>query len=128
MPTIRGNHRVGSVSRTAQTRPPGVPDVPVRALEREDWRPEEGDDLFLRKANFLPGLIPHSFQPSFFSISSRFSWVSGGFLERRIPRKNGEGTHRNIQAVKRREGKVLDAQHQKGTVFQVKQKRNERKL
>ena len=37
-------------------------------------------------------MIPHSVQPSFFSKHCRFPWVSGGFLERRIPRKNGEGT------------------------------------
>ena len=37
-----------------------------------------------------------SFQPSFFSRTSRFPWDSGGVLERRIPRKNGEGTPRNL--------------------------------
>ena len=26
-------------------------------------------------------------QPLFFSITSRFAWVSGGFLERKIPEK-----------------------------------------
>ena len=40
-------------------------------------------------------LIPHSFQPSFFSKTSYFPRVSGGFLERRIPGNNVEGTPRN---------------------------------
>ena len=39
-------------------------------------------------------MIPHSFQPSFFSKSSRFPWVSGGCLERRTPGKNEEGIPR----------------------------------
>ena len=38
----------------------------------------------------------HSFQPSFFSKTSCFSKVSGGFPERRIPGKNGESTPRVI--------------------------------
>ena len=42
----------------------------------------------------------HSFQPSFFSITSRFFWVSGGFLERRITGKNGEGTLTNAPLQK----------------------------
>ena len=33
-------------------------------------------------------------EPSFFAKSSRFPWVSGRFLRRRIPGKNGEGTPR----------------------------------
>ena len=36
------------------------------------------------------GLIPHSFQPLFFLKTSGFPWGSDGFLERRIPGKNGE--------------------------------------
>ena len=46
------------------------------------------------------GLIPHSFQSSFFSKTIRFPWVSGGFLKRRIPGKNGDGTPRNDSASK----------------------------
>ena len=51
------------------------------------------------------GLMPHSFQPysfqpSFFSETSRFPWDSGGFLERRIPGKNGEGTNRLLHTPK----------------------------
>ena len=41
-------------------------------------------------------LIPHSLQPSFFSKTSHFSRVFGGFPERRIPGKNGEATPRVI--------------------------------
>ena len=37
-------------------------------------------------------MIPHSFQPSFFSETSHFPRVFGGFLERRIPGKDGEVT------------------------------------
>ena len=44
--------------------------------------------------SFGEGLIPHSFQSSLFSKTSYFPCVSGGFLERRIPGKNGEGTPR----------------------------------
>ena len=40
------------------------------------------------------GVLPHSFQPTFFSNTSRFPWVSGGLLERRIPGKDGEGAPR----------------------------------
>ena len=39
----------------------------------------------------VQGLTPHSFQPRFFSKTGRYLWVSGGFLERRIPGKNGPG-------------------------------------
>ena len=35
----------------------------------------------------------HSFQPSFLPRTGRFPWVSGGFLERRIPGKNGNGRY-----------------------------------
>ena len=42
-------------------------------------------------------LISHSFQHSFFPKTGRFPWVSGGFLERRIPGKNGEGTPRTLR-------------------------------
>ena len=39
--------------------------------------------------------LVHSLQPSFFSNTDRrVPWVSGGFLESRIPGKNGEGTPR----------------------------------
>ena len=44
----------------------------------------------------LLGLIPHSFQPSFFPITSCFPKAFGDFLERRIPGKNGEATNRKI--------------------------------
>ena len=40
----------------------------------------------------------HSFQSSFFSKTSYFPRVFGGFLERRIPGKNGEGTSRTFPA------------------------------
>ena len=40
----------------------------------------------------LWNLIPHSFQTSFFSKTCHFPCVSGCFLERRIPGKNGEAT------------------------------------
>ena len=39
----------------------------------------------------VQGLTPHSFQPTFFSKTGRYLWVSAGFLERRIPGKNGPG-------------------------------------
>ena len=42
------------------------------------------------------GLIPHYFQPSFFSKTSCFPWGSDGFLERRIPGKNGEVSPRSL--------------------------------
>ena len=45
-------------------------------------------------------LNPHSFQSSFFSQTGRFPWVSGGFLERRTPGKNGEGTPRRVSGRK----------------------------
>ena len=38
-------------------------------------------------------VIPHSLQPSFFPETGRFPWVSGGFLERRIHGKNGNGRY-----------------------------------
>ena len=41
-------------------------------------------------------LIPHSFQPSFFSRTSHFPSVFAGFLKRRIPEKNGEATPRML--------------------------------
>ena len=45
---------------------------------------------------FFQGLIPHSFQPSLFSITRRFPWVSRGFLERfgSLERMDMEGTLR----------------------------------
>ena len=39
----------------------------------------------------VQGLTPHYFQPTFFSKTGRYLWVSAGFLERRIPGKNGPG-------------------------------------
>ena len=42
------------------------------------------------------GLLPHSFQAWFFSKTSRFFRGSVGFLERRIPGKNGGGTPRTL--------------------------------
>ena len=42
------------------------------------------------------------FQPSLFSKTCRFGWVSGGFLERIIPGKNGEGTIETPLAVRGR--------------------------
>ena len=42
------------------------------------WKPKG-------KLAFFQGLIPHSFQPSFFSKTSCFPRVLGGFLERRMP-------------------------------------------
>ena len=51
------------------------------------------------KAKGFSGLspIPHSVQPSFFSTTgSIFPWASGGFLERRIPGKDGEGRPRGM--------------------------------
>ena len=45
----------------------------------------------------LPGADSnHSLQPLFDSITSRFPWVSGGFLERRIPGQNGKVTLRKF--------------------------------
>ena len=41
------------------------------------------------------GFLFHSFQPSFFS-KNHFPRVFGGFLERRIPGKNGEVTPRGV--------------------------------
>ena len=35
-------------------------------------------------------------QPSSFSKTKRFAWVSGGFIERKIPGKTGEGTPRVV--------------------------------
>ena len=40
------------------------------------------------------GVDSHSFQPSFFSKTSCFPRVLRGFVERRMPGKNGEGTPR----------------------------------
>ena len=37
-----------------------------------------------------------SFQPSLFSKTSHFPRLLGGFLERRIPGKNGEVTSRSV--------------------------------
>ena len=47
--------------------------------------------------NVLPAIstIPGVVSP-FFPKTNRFPWVSGGFLERTIPGKNGEGTPRTI--------------------------------
>ena len=42
------------------------------------------------------GLIPQSCQPSFFLEPSCFRWGSDGFLERRIPGKNGDVSPRLI--------------------------------
>ena len=49
---------------------------------------------FLSRFQGSRGLIAHSFQPLFFHKTGRFFWLSGGFLERRIPGKNGEGNPR----------------------------------
>ena len=47
-------------------------------------------------AGVVPGvwLLVHSFPP--FLTTSRFPRISGGFLERRIPGKNGGGTPRIV--------------------------------
>ena len=60
----------------------------------------EGRSYHLLFACFVWGFvfIPHSFEPSFFSKSSRFPWVSGGFPERRIPGENGEGAPRGLSS------------------------------
>ena len=60
----------------------------------------EPRDLFLRVAaigwsNSL-GVDSHSFQPSFFSKTSCFPRVLGGFPETRIPGQNGEATLRIV--------------------------------
>ena len=45
----------------------------------------------------LEVFISHYFQPSFFSKTICFPRVLGGFLERRIPGKNGEATLRTSE-------------------------------
>ena len=52
------------------------------------------------------GLIPfpYSFQPSFFSKIGCFPWGSAGFLERRIPGKNGEVSPRRMAVVVQKNG------------------------
>ena len=52
------------------------------------------------------GVDPHSFQPWFFSKTSCFPRVLGGFLERRMPGKNGEGTNSKLQVSKCRAPKT----------------------
>ena len=57
---------------------------PVEALPKCDFSLKG----FLEKE-----LIPPSFQPSFISETSHFPRIFGGFLERRIPGKNGNGSY-----------------------------------
>ena len=57
--------------------------------------PPPSSGFWLGSGNQLvKGLIPHSFQPSFFSITSRLPWVSEGVLERFgfLERMEMEGT------------------------------------
>ena len=69
---------------------PGV----SRTLKKRGHYPKErghGDSRYKQE------LIPHLFQPSFFSKTNRKSfstWVDEGSVERSIPGKNGEGTPR----------------------------------
>ena len=53
----------------------------------------------------------HSFQPSFFSNRIRFPWDSGGFLERRIPRKNGNGRYPRAAGTMLQELKKADTRN-----------------
>ena len=51
-------------------------------------RPETGGELSVCASRFLV----HSVQPSFLSNTSHAPTLVGGFLERRIPGKNGDVT------------------------------------
>ena len=53
------------------------------------------EDSFGASKSRGPELIPHSFQPSFFSTTSCSSRVFGGLLERKFTGKNGEAIPRN---------------------------------
>ena len=57
--------------------------------------------------------LVHSFQPSFFSKTGSVSpGVLGGFLERRMPGKNGEGTPRTTKT----NGEFTDLEPKKQTM------------
>ena len=62
-------------------------------------RPRHRIQTFIRVAKHILGLIPHSFQPSFFSTTSQVPRVFG-FLERRIPGKNGEVAPRKMPVLR----------------------------
>ena len=57
------------------------------------------DGSFPGSFQFFWGLIPHSFQPSFFPTTGPSPWVSGGFLKRKGSQGTPRATQGSLQVV-----------------------------
>ena len=72
----------------------------IAARPIELVRPGDGDWHFQADLEARGGSLLRVDSPFFPTIvlfeNGPFSWVSGGFLERRIPGKNGEGSTRSL--------------------------------